>query len=299
MYQWPEATAVESFFLSSRRSTNSINIFSFSASQMIRSGTSEWAQQTCNHQSCRWKIIAEGRENWKTHWPKQIFCVRVLFNVSRSHHKQSRWGSSTPPFKGLQIKPELKPLISRLPCACITFQIICFHINLPPRNCDVAIKTFPIEFPSRLCLLALASPAFCAADVIEIITWSWFFCFLCFADIAYGWGRSSELFSIVDCVALCSVKWFDSLYIFQQIIFSRVSTNIRANDWHVHQDKKSERSPTCHPCNSRLRSTALSHMIASPAWKSRSLWQRSRKKIPKHLSSSEVDACKEKREKKY
>lgn len=33
-------------------------------------------------------------------------------------------------------------------------------------------------------------------------------------------------------------------------------------------------------------------MMASPAWKSRSLWQRSRRKIPKHFSSSDVEAYK-------
>lgn len=55
---------------------------------------------------------------------------------------------------------------------------------------------------------------------------------------------------------------------------------------------------TCQPCNKRLRSTALSHMMASPAWKSRSFRQRSRRNMPKHFSSSEVDACKLLKEKK-
>lgn len=48
---------------------------------------------------------------------------------------------------------------------------------------------------------------------------------------------------------------------------------------------------TCQPCSSRLRSTALSHMTASPAWKSRSLQHRSRRKMPKHFNNSEVEAC--------
>jgi hypothetical protein len=38
-------------------------------------------------------------------------------------------------------------------------------------------------------------------------------------------------------------------------------------------------------------------MIASPAWKSRNLWQRSRRKIPKHFNNSDVEACVKKREK--
>lgn len=56
---------------------------------------------------------------------------------------------------------------------------------------------------------------------------------------------------------------------------------------------------TCQPCSNRLRSTARSHITASPAWKSRSLKQRSRKKMPKHFSNSDVEACKkEKRSKR-
>lgn len=47
---------------------------------------------------------------------------------------------------------------------------------------------------------------------------------------------------------------------------------------------------TCHPCKRRLRSTARSHMTASPAWKSRSFLQRSCRNMPKHLRSSDVDA---------
>lgn len=47
---------------------------------------------------------------------------------------------------------------------------------------------------------------------------------------------------------------------------------------------------TCHPWSNRLRSTARSHITASPAWKSRNLRQRSCKNIPKHFKSSEVDA---------
>lgn len=45
---------------------------------------------------------------------------------------------------------------------------------------------------------------------------------------------------------------------------------------------------TCHPCNNKLRSTARSHITASPAWKSRKRQQRSRRKIPRHFKSSEV-----------
>lgn len=56
---------------------------------------------------------------------------------------------------------------------------------------------------------------------------------------------------------------------------------------------------TCQPCRRRLRSTALSHIIASPAWKSRNLWHRSRRKIPKHFNNSDVEACKEQREKEF
>lgn len=47
---------------------------------------------------------------------------------------------------------------------------------------------------------------------------------------------------------------------------------------------------TCQPWSSKLRSTALSHMTASPAWKSRSLQHRSRRKMPKHFNNSEVEA---------
>lgn len=50
---------------------------------------------------------------------------------------------------------------------------------------------------------------------------------------------------------------------------------------------------TCQPCRRRLLSTALNHIMASPAWKSRNLWQRSRRKIPKHFNNSDVEACNE------
>lgn len=62
--------------------------------------------------------------------------------------------------------------------------------------------------------------------------------------------------------------------------------------WLIFQEN-SVFSLTCHPWSSRLRSTARSHITASPAWKSRSFRHRSCRNIPKHFSSSDVEAWNE------
>lgn len=47
---------------------------------------------------------------------------------------------------------------------------------------------------------------------------------------------------------------------------------------------------TCQPWRSKLLSTVLSHMTASPAWKSRSLVHLLCRNSPRHLSNSDVEA---------